>query len=64
MSAYLQCPDTQIKTLSDVLDLIWLNNMLDVKNGYFGGGGNIKSVMLLWLPICVDVIIFLTIVVY
>ena len=48
MSVYLQCPEsykhTQIKTLRDVLGLIWLN-MLDVKNGYFGGRGSIEPII-------------------
>ena len=42
---------TQIKTLSDVLGLVWLK-YVRCENGYFGGRGNIESIMLLWLPIC------------
>ena len=26
-------------------------NLLDEKNGYIGGRGNLESVMLLWLPV-------------
>ena len=26
-------------------------NVSDNKNGYFGGSGNLESIMLLWLPI-------------
>ena len=38
---------TQIKALTDVLALC-SQKLSDEKNGYFGGRGNLESIMLLW----------------
>ena len=55
MSVYLQCQETCTHALKlkywAMFLAIYGKKMLDVKNGYFGGRGNIKSIMLLWLPI-------------
>ena len=52
MSVYLQCPETYKHTLKLKCGAMFLAlygwNVLDVKNGYFGGRGNLESIMLLY----------------